>query len=101
VGAHIFKITRDIHTGVALGDPGVVFKEDWCGACFNEVLMLLLGFIRAFAIAFSDARSVINPSVLEEWKRVETLFDDFMDSHMRLKGGPNEWHNLSRPLWKP
>ncbi len=101
MGAHIFKITRDAHTGVALGDPGVVFKQDWCSCCFNEVMMLLLGFIRAFGIAFPDARTVIDSSALAEWKRVETLLDDFMDSHMTLKGGPNEWHDLSKPLWKP
>ena len=101
MGAHIFKITRDVLTGVAHGDPGIVFKEDWCSCCFNEVLMLLLGFIRAFAVAFPDARTVISQSVSAESGRVEKLLDDFMDDHMKLKGGPNEWHNLSRPLWKP
>jgi len=101
VGAHIFKITRDPVSGIAVGDPGVVFKEDWCSACFNEVLMLLLGFIRAYGIAFPDARISLSSLILTEWKRVEDVLEDFVNQHIVLKGGANEWHSLSRPLWKP
>jgi hypothetical protein len=101
VGAHIFKITRDPVSGVAVGDPGVVFKEDWCGACFNEVLMLLLGFIRAYGVAFPDARTSLPSLILTEWKRIENVLEDFVNQHIALKGGANEWHSLSRPLWKP
>jgi hypothetical protein len=94
--AHVLKVTRDPASGVAYGDPGIVYKEDWCSMCFNEALMLLLGYLRAFPITFPNVDTMGG-----EFKESEQNLEALLNSHIQLKGGENDWHTLSKPFWKP
>jgi len=98
LGSNVFKMNRDAQ-GRGYVDQGVVYKQDRMTHCFNELVMLILGFLRCVKFAFPGL--VLLPATQIQ---MDTAIDDMqsvLDSHIQLKGGPNEWHRVSEPLWNP
>lgn len=97
-GSNALKMNRD-ETGRGFVDQGVVYKADGFTGTFNELVVLTLGFLRSTSILFS--LSNLSQEVLHDLDSAIACMQVVLDSHMQFKGGPNEWHKLSEPLWNP
>ncbi len=97
-GSNAFKMTRD-NTGQGAIDQGVIYKADRFTGSFNEVVMFILGFLRALAAVFPISNW--DPETRSDWNDGTTDLQAALDSHIAFKGGPNSWHSLSEPMWNP
>lgn len=94
-GSNAFKMTRT-DDGRGFIDQGVVFKSDRFTSSFNELVVLILGFLRVLAILFPS--SDWTPTTVLNWETAVSKLQETFDSHIAFKGGPNDWHRLTEPL---
>lgn len=85
--------------GTSFLDQGVVFKEDGVTRCFNGLLILMIGLLRSIDLVFPKAN--FTESTVQLLIDAEARLKWGIESHIEFKGGPNDWHTLSKPLWMP
>jgi hypothetical protein len=98
LGGNIYKLKRD-ELGNGQLDQGVLFKPDPLSHCFNELSMLILGYLRCVPLTYQSLK--MKDATAKEWAAAVSSMQSVIDSHIKLKSGPNEWHRLSKPLWSP
>jgi hypothetical protein len=98
LAGNIYKLQRD-QFGKGQVDQGVIFKLKPLTHCFNELSMLILGFLRCIPLVYPSL--AMKEEALEAWTAGTSSMQAAIDSHIKLKGGPNDWHLLSEPLWNP
>jgi len=97
-GSNAFKVTRD-DAGDGTVDQGVVYKQDRFTHTFNELVMISLGFLRELTTLFP--KTDWKDETLQTWQQAVDSMQEIIDMHIALKGGENNWHRLSRPIWNP
>ena len=98
LSGYVFKINRR-EDGTGFADSGIVFKEDRLTSCFNETLILMLGLLRAIDLVFPKASFTV--ATVQLLIDAETTLKAGIESHIKFKDGPSDWHILSEPLWMP
>jgi hypothetical protein len=99
VGARIFKIKHD-SAGKRTPDTGVTYDETLAGLVLNHINMFLLGFLRIFASILPEVVQKLPDDRKKEFEDVQMLLETGVHEHIKLKGGENEWHQVTRPIWK-
>lgn len=97
-GSHILKIQPNGAGGYDI-DLGISFNKDLMSFCLNEFAMLLVGFLKAYPTKF---KKVLHFRSTSEMDRIEAATGGLLEilyAHIALKGGENDWHKTTRPLW--
>lgn len=98
-GSMLFK--ADISGGPKniKADQGVVFSEKWASFIMNNLTCFIFGYLRLYKHQFADDWDEMDKNILAEFQRLEVILEKAFNEHIKLKGGENEWHKTSRPIW--
>ena len=97
-GSFAFKL-RSNEDGKLVPDMGVSFNPEHCSMCLNETVMLLAGFVRAYAIKFKPMLKWRESEHIDASQKASAETLKYMYDHIQLKGEENSWHKTTRPLW--
>ena len=97
-GSFAFKL-RSTKDGKFVPDLGVSFNPEHCSMCLNETVMLLAGFLKAYAVKFRPLLTWRESEHIDSAHKASADTIEYMYHHIQFKGEENAWHKATRPLW--
>ena len=84
-------------------NPGVgrvAYDETLAGLVLNHVATFLLGFLRIYERILPEVVQTLTEDLKNELREVDSFLETAIREHIKLRGGENEWHQATRPIWE-
>ncbi|MCL4400218.1 hypothetical protein M1506_02990 [Patescibacteria group bacterium] len=97
-GSLIFKADTKSRPKVEV-DMGLIFNEDRASGLLNNLSVFVLGYLRFYKKLYPEVTNSLDEGIAKELERIDKKLLDNFEGHIKLKGGENEWHKVSRQIF--